>query len=406
MAGQQRSLTAQEAADRLGIQVATLYAYVSRGLLRSQPGDGGTRARRYALEEVEALAASKEYRRQPERAAEAALVYGMPVLDSALTLIDRGKLYYRGRDVTELAQTHSFEEVAGLLWTGRLAAALFAQQPAPSTLPPQPTDPHSPIEHCQATLALAAPADLAAHQQTPEAVARTGARILALLARATTGEEQVEGSIALALQRAWCPRRPEAAALLSAALILCADHELNVSAFTARCVASAGSSPYAVVIAALSALQGHRHGGHTAHAAALLAAAAAEGVRPAIAGYLKGGDNVPGFGHPLYPDGDPRARCLLALLDEQCAPAPSLAVADGLRAAMHEMLGQWPTLDFALAALASAIGAPRHSPLIIFALGRSAGWIAHAGEQYALNQLIRPRARYTGPPPAAEDQRS
>jgi len=403
MAGKQRYLTAQEAAERLGIQVATLYAYVSRGLLRSQAGDGGTRARRYALEDVEALAASKAYRREPARAAETALGYGMPVLDSAITLIDGGRLYYRGHDVTVLAQMHSFEAVAALLWTGSLSpAAIFGGPPPLPALQTLPKDPDSPIEHYQACLALAAPADLAAHQQTPEAVARAGARILALLGHAATGQEELGASIAVALQRAWLPRRPEAAALLSAALILCADHELNISAFTARCVASAGSSPYAVVIAALSALQGHRHGGCTAHAAALLAAAAAEGVRPAIAGYLKSGDSVPGFGHPLYPGGDPRASCLLAMLSEQCAAAPSMAAAAALCAAMHEMLGLRPTLDFALAALASAIGAPRHSPLILFALGRSAGWIAHAAEQYSLNQLIRPRARYSGPPPVAD----
>jgi citrate synthase len=218
-------------------------------------------------------------------------------------------------------------------------------------------------------------------------------------AQAITGTP-AGGPLALALQAAWSPGEPAAAALLSAALILCADHELNVSAFTARCVASAGSSPYAVVIAALSALQGFRHGGHTVQVAALLDAAA-HGTRGAIGAFLRSGDKLPGFGHPLYPDGDPRARLLLALLEAQLPGAPAVVQAGELCAEVYAALGLHPTIDLALAVLAQAIGAPRHAPLALFALGRTAGWIAHACEQYALDQLIRPRARYVGVPPVA-----
>ncbi len=398
MPSQQRYLTAREAADMLGINVATLYAYVSRGLLRSEPGDGSTRARRYLVQDIEALQARKEYRREPAKAAESALGYGMPVLDSSITLIDAGRLYYRGHDVLALARVRSFEEVAALLWTGDFALdKLFPAEPALVSTLPLPGDPDNPIEHYQATLALTATHDLAAHQHTPHAVAKTGVRILSLLTCATTGHP-VSNTVAESLQQAWAPGHAGAAALLSAALILCADHELNVSAFTARCVASAGATPYAVVIAALSALQGYKHGGHTAQAAALLAAAA-QGVRPALAAYLKGGDEIPGFGHILYPDGDPRGQCLLAMLNDRYAASPSVSVANDLCAAVYSILGRRPTIDFALATLGAAIGAPRHSPLAIFALGRTAGWIGHAIEQYALDQLIRPRARYVGPMP-------
>ncbi len=404
-----RTVAAREAAEMLGISVPTLYAYVSRGLLRSEPGAEGARARRYRLEDIEALRARKEYRREPARAAGAALDFGMPVLDSAITLIEDGRLFYRGCDVTALAQAHSFEEVAALLWTGEFATgALFEN--AGSAAPRYPVIPSGnlagPIELYQATLALAASDDLAAHQYTPGAVARTGARILLLLTQATiqgtaqatiqaSGDQRADRSIAATLQRAWAPEHAEAAALLSAALILCADHELNVSAFTARCVASAGATPYAVVIAALSALGGYKHGGHTAQTAALLAAAMG-GVRATVAGYLRGGATIPGFGHVLYPEGDPRARHLLALLNQHDPNAASVQAANELCAAVYDALGLHPTIDFALAALAAALAAPPHSPLALFALGRTAGWIAHAGEQYALDQLIRPRARYVG----------
>lgn len=405
-----RTVTAREAAAMLGVSTATLYAYVSRGLLRSEAGDGSTRARRYLLEDIAALQARKEYRREPAKAAETALGYGMPVLDSSLTLIDDGRLYYRGYDVPTLARERTFEEVAALLWTGSFAGdGLFAAA-ADLRLPGDfdGLDPGRPIERFQAALALAGAGDLAAHRFTASAVAAAGVRILSLLTRAAISSAGGSGSggtataapssLAASLQQAWAPDRPEARALLTAALILCADHELNVSAFTARCVASAGSTPYAVVIAALAALQGYKHGGHTAQAAALLSVAA-DGIRPALAGYLQGGDKLPGFGHPLYPDGDPRARCLLTLLEEVAPAAQQVRLANDLCAAVDEILGLRPTIDFALAALALALGMPRHTPLAIIALGRTAGWIGHAIEQYALDQLIRPRARYTGPPP-------
>ncbi len=401
-----RTVSAREAAAMLGVSTATLYAYVSRGLLRSERGDGSTRARRYLREDIAALQARKEYRREPAKAAESALGYGMPVLDSALTLIDDGRFYYRGYDVPTLARERTFEEVAALLWTGGFAVeGLFAgaESAAVPLLPGDlgGLDLGSPIERFQAVLAVAGAGDLAAHRFTPPAVAVAGVRILALLARhaaAGSSGRAAASSLAATLQRAWAPARPEAEALFAAALILCADHELNVSAFTARCVASAGSSPYAVVIAALAALQGYKHGGHTAHAAALLAAAA-HGIRPAIVGYLQGGDRLPGFGHPLYPDGDPRARCLLELLEERCPDSPQMQLAKDVCEAVYASLGLRPTLDFALAALARTIDTPRYSPLAIFALGRTAGWIGHAIEQYTLDQLIRPRARYVGPAP-------
>lgn len=403
MAAQNRYVTAPEAAALLGISTATLYAYVSRGLVRSEPGEGSSRSRRYLREDIEALRARKEYRREPEKAAEDALGFGPPVLESAITLIENGSLYYRGRDALVLAQEHSFEAVAALLWTGELAAGdLFAH---PLELPawgPLPVSPENPIELFQTTLALAAPHDLAAHQVAPAALARTGARILLLLTSVATGAagSDVAGlGIARALQRAWAPALSPAAALLSAALVLCADHELNVSAFTARCVASAGSPPYAVVLAALSALQGHRHGGHTAQTAALLAAAAAQGVRSTVGGYLRGGDRIAGFGHPLYPEGDGRARCLLALLNRHLPDVPAVQVANELCVAVYDALGQRPTIDLALSALAAALGVPPHAALTLFALGRTAGWLAHAGEQNALDQLIRPRARYVGVAP-------
>jgi citrate synthase len=199
-----------------------------------------------------------------------------------------------------------------------------------------------------------------------------------------------EGSFAERLARGWGTER---ARDLEAALVLCADHELNVSSFTARCVASADASVEHVLLAALCALRGRRHGGLTDRVEALVRDAAAEGPARAAERALERGGALPGFGHPLYPGGDPRGAELLRI-----AGPPDEAVA-GLLALGREQLGEEPTLDFGLAALARALGLRPGSGLGLFALGRSAGWVAHALEARSDDRLIRPRSRYTGPRP-------
>ncbi len=391
-----RYLSAREAAGRLGVSLATLYAYVSRGLLRSEEGAGERRARRYYAEDVEALLARKEYRREPHRVAESALNYGAPVLESAITLIQDGRLYYRGYDALALAQQQSVEATAALIWLDRLDAGdLFVRAVAQAPTMTLAVDAgRHPIAAYQMALARAALDDVAAYLTTPEAVAATGARILTLLVACTTGQPATL-PLVHALQHAWAPTQPDAAPLLSAALILCADHELNVSTFTVRSVASAGATPYDAVIAGLAALHGHRHGGHIARVTALLHAAAAD-LPGAVKGFLARGEALPGFGHRLYPDGDPRARLLLTLAATHRPNAPVVQLAQALCALVQQTLALHPTIDLALEVIAQALALPPAAALAIFALGRTIGWIGHAGEQYANGQLIRPRARYIG----------
>ena len=107
-------LTAREAAAELNVSRATLYAYVSRGLVRSEPVEG-SRSRLYRADDVRAIRSRKTADSGPETINGASLTHGMPVLDSAITLIADGALYYRGRDVRELARSSSLESVAGLL---------------------------------------------------------------------------------------------------------------------------------------------------------------------------------------------------------------------------------------------------------------------------------------------------
>ena len=123
--------------------------------------------------------------------------------------------------------------------------------------------------------------------------------------------------------------------------------------------------------------------------------------REAIAAWLKRGEGLPGFGHPLYPDGDPRARALLGMLGQALPRARDLALANGLVEIARELVGDYPTIDFALVAAARALKLPQGTALALFALGRTAGWIAHAIEQYQAEPMIRPRARYVGQMPAS-----
>lgn len=393
------SLTAAEAARALGVTPATLYAYVSRGLVRSEPGPGPSRARRYAREDIERLRRRAEERRDPAKVATHALAWGVPVLESAITLIAGHAVYYRGVDAVTLARTASVEAVASLIWTGRLddARPAIAQTLTRTRAIPRPTVAPF-IARAQSVLALAAAADPLAFDLRPGALVRTGWRILDLLVGvATPGVHR--DRIDAALARGWRVRAG-GEDVLRAALILSADHELNVSAFTARCVASAGSHPYAVVLAGLAAIEGLKHGGSTARAESLLTdLRRARSVRDALTERLRHGHRVEGFGHPLYPRGDPRAAALLVMLSERFPRSPDLRfVSDFARAAVS-LSSEQPNLDFALAAVSRVLGLPPKSGLTLFAIGRTIGWLGHAIEQYALDGIIRPRARYVGVAP-------
>lgn len=397
-----RYLTAKEAAAELGISLPTLYAYVSRGLVRSEAQVDDPRARRYSAEDVDKLKARKESRHHPEVAAESALNWGMPVLDSAITLIDNGSLYYRGRDVLELVEQHSVEDVGALIWAGDTGATIPTLRGA-TELPPECTALQaqvrglSPFQQFQVLLPVIAAADLSAYDLRAEAVMQTGGRLLRLMTLVATGADFSDQPIARTLAAHWKPDDPRAEGLLSTALILCADHELNASSFTARCVASTNATPYAVVQSGLAALGGSKHGGHTERVEALLREAGEpERVARVMAGRLRRGELIPGFGHTLYPLGDPRGRCLLERVAQAYPQSPAVALGEAITQAASELIGEAPTIDLALVVMAQALELPEGAPLTLFALGRTIGWIGHAIEQYALDRIIRPRARYVG----------
>jgi len=383
-------LTATQAADRLGVKLDTLYAYVSRGRLQSV-GVPGSRERRYRAEDVEALLALRDGGR-PARSAEAEAL--MPVIGSSICLIENGRFFYRGKDAIRLSDKATLEDVAGLLW--RAEAGDDPDTVGPERLPDNvPLSGH--IERCQITLAAMAAEDLLAVDLTRTGVIRTGRRILRTLTASVAAVPSSPEPIHQQLAMAW-GLEGTGAEILRRCLVLIADHELNASTFVARCIASTGATPYAVVSAALGALSGRRHGGASARAEALFAELARGGdVMAVMAGRLARGEDLPGFGQFLYPAGDPRATTILAAITQALPGARALI--ERAAAAGTRLTGRPPNVDFALAAAATALALPRNSALAIFIVGRAVGWIAHAIEQYESGILIRPRARYAGPQP-------
>ncbi|WP_420104391.1 citrate synthase family protein [Bosea sp. (in: a-proteobacteria)] len=374
-------LSAAEVMERLGLKPQTLYAYVSRGRIEARDDEGDSRRRLYRAADVERLRHRKARGRRPAAIAEDAISFGEPVLASAITTIARGRLWYRGQDASQLAETAKLEDVARLLWD-------CGTQRFPPLFTLVPDGP--PLRRIFAVLGERAATDPAMAGRSKKALYLEAASALDSLVDAIAGRPG-QGPIHARLAAAWgCDEA--GADLVRRALVLLADHELNASAFAVRVTASTRASLAACVTAGLAALSGPLHGGMARRVLALMREAEREGLNAALTDRLATGSPLPGFGHPLYPDGDPRAAALLSAFS---VPEPYAR----LREAVAALTGAEPTVDFALTAMAARVGLPEDAPYLIFAAARCAGWIAHALEQNETGRLIRPRARYTGPEP-------
>ncbi len=401
----QRSLLdARTAAARLGVDVRTLYAYAARGLVRSRPGPHGRR-HLYDPDDIERLLVRKRARAGHGAVAAAALRFGEPVLDSAITALAEGDIRYRGHALSRLvADRVGFERVAELLWCGALPA-----QVQPWTALPLPwARLRAVIESPGAAiprLALVASWIGLVHGAALDDDAIAGARALvATLAHALgwppvaprgRTSTTVAERCALALGCADAPHKRDAIEL---ALVVSADHELNASAFGVRVAASTGADLAASVAAGLHVMSGPRHGAASRVLEQLLARAGAPARVPALVRErLRSGERVPGFGHPIYPAGDPRVPPLLACARAMAPRSQRWLTFEALLRAMAERGRDAPNLDAGLVAITIACGLPPGTAAGLFALGRTAGWIAHALEQRAAGFILRPRARYVGP---------
>jgi citrate synthase len=388
-------ISARDAADRLGVKPATLYAYVSRGLLRSARGPDN-RERRYYADDVERL---KRRRRVGAKAGTPPQPFDKlaPVLDTSLSLIENHRLYYRGQDASALAETADLEAVARLLW-GLGASAPFEIGMLKSELRrllAAPRLPANAMDRARLVLVRLGMHDVGGLDTSAQAVVRTGSRLVTALAAAVSAAMADPAPVHRQLALAW-GLDDQAAELVRRCLVLTADHELNSSTYVARCIASTGASPYAATLGALGALSGPRHGGETSGVEVLLREALRTGdIEGNIADRLQRGERIPGFGHPLYPDGDPRAEHIIkAVRASRYARDSEVA----LRVARHisELIGRQPNVDFTLGLVSVVLKLPPGSGLGMFLVGRSVGWIAHIIEQYANGSIIRPRARYVG----------
>ena len=376
-------MDARQAMDRLGVKPQTLYAYVSRGRVQAESDPDERRRSRYRASDIAALATRKARGRRAADVAAAAIAWGEPVLASAITTVVDGRLYYRGRDAVRLAETETLESVARLLRGGQGAALRRTMRDPP---PPDPTM----RGRMFAALAARAAHDPPARGRSTADLAVEAATLLDVVADAVAGVT-AGGPIHERLGRAWrCGRR--GMDLIRRGLVLLADHELNASTFAARVAASTGASLSAAALSGLATLSGPLHGGMAGRVTRLAEDARRSGPRDAVAAHLAFRVPAPGFGHPLYPRGDPRARALLGAFEM----TPPL---EALRLAVEEATGERDNVDFALAALAETLELPPDAPFALFAVARCSGWLAHAMEQTADGALIRPRARYTGVAP-------
>jgi citrate synthase len=441
-------LTATEALQVLGVRPQTLYANVSRKRIRAKPDPRDTRRSLYHEVDVRKLARQHGGRRKATVVAAGAIEWGDPVLSSAISTVVDGRLYYRGKDAVVLSSGATLEEVAELLWGGgavdfdvawrhlrppgggAVARVAFEVGPgarartkarALADARGQPSS--TPLGRSFLALGMRAGMDVSSYGRALPALQAEAAGVLVTLAAAMLeddglvrrhaitidddGVKPKRGGGAATVDRvllragsfdnrlhhriAAAFGRPAAADIFRRALVLLADHELNASTFATRVAISTGAPLSAGVLSGLATLSGPLHGRAALGVLELIASVERSGAEKAVRDWLSQGRPIAGFGHPLYPGGDPRAA---ALLQHVTLPPAYIELSEIVEA----VIGERPNVDFALATLTKVHRLPTDAPLILFAIARCAGWLAHALEQVTTGRPIRPRARYVGPP--------
>ncbi|MBU4464871.1 MAG: citrate synthase [Actinobacteria bacterium] len=401
-------LTSGQAAARLGVRTETLYAYVSRGQIsRTRTARGSF----FDPLEIEAFAAQRSRLRLSPPASGRVHPGGAPlmVLDTDVALIEDDQLFFRGEPVASLARGFSFDAVAAWLWGEPLHSDRHLLAPPEFVAVARRLVASLPsgvswIDRAGVALRGLAVADPLRHDGGRQALARVGEIVVSGVVRAmvdrpeAVDQETVPATLWAALTGS--EPQPHELTAINAAMVLSADHDLAASTFAGRVAASARASGYGVLTAALGAFDSPLHGTASQAAAQLLTAVRrGRPAQDAIRAQLQtSGRPVPGFGHPLYTGTDPRAATLLPLVAEVDRAGDVIAAVDELIAAMA-VTGLHPNIDLALGALTSAAGMSDDAGALVFGMGRTAGWIAHAMDEYSAEPMrLRPQGRYVGPP--------
>ncbi|HKX41887.1 MAG TPA: citrate synthase family protein [Burkholderiaceae bacterium] len=375
-------MTLEEARRLLGVRPQTIYAYVSRGRIAVNPDPGDSRRSLYRSEDVANLVRRKASGRTRETLAATTLFGAEPSIPTSISTFAGGSLYYRGIDVVSLAATASLEEAACVLWASGHPPAF------PAATGPMPAVPTGRVRAYTELAALAANGH-STKGRAAKVLLEESAGLVGRLAGAFGASDDHALLLHERLARGW--RQPRSVAgLIRKTLVLLADHEITSSAFASRIAASTGASLPACLLAGLTTLSGPLHGDASGRVRVLFGEVERSGVDAVVDRYLSSAIPIPGFGHPLYPDGDPRAAALLADLE----PPRHIA---RLIARVVSLTGLLPNVDVALATLVVRYRLPADAAFALFAVARSVGLLAHSMEQLGVDSVIRPRGRYTGP---------
>lgn len=386
-------LSADEAAQLLGVTPATLYAYVSRKGLRSFPVSG-VRKRRYWRADIELLR-----RDLPTKAV------GEQVLarTTALTLLTDAGLFYRGRDAVALANTETLESVAALLWG--VDADVFTKplDAAPAHLPAlmELLGELPPLDIALSVLPAIEHESPRSADLSPAGYVRTGASVLRWFAAIVAGRrEATTEPIHLVISRSAAPdgRFDD---LVRRTLVLAADHELDPTTYVVRAAGNVGCTPYGAAMAGLVGTRGQRLRHQRTLATSRFVREVVDSLDPAkaVARLYRLGEPIPGFTpHEVHRQHDPRAQALLSAMREQLTDDAQFAKLDQAIAVAGDLTAHAPHFILPVAFLGQQLGYGLE-PLSFSAPGRMAGWLAHAHEQYLEGALIRPRAAYVGPLP-------
>jgi citrate synthase len=373
-----------EALARLGVKPQTLYAYVSRGRITARPDPDNPRCSLYAVEDVSRLL-DRAARLGRPAATPGGAHRGEAVMDTAISQLVEGRLFYRGHDAVRLAQDATLEQACRVLWGAD-------EDPFVELKPRVDVNfPGGPRARGIANLARRAEEDASAAGRSERSLRREAAALINELVDAVAG-----GGPRLYLHqrlaRTW-KLNDAGAAVLRRALVLCADRGLDAPTLAVRVTAQTGAALGACALAGWAAVSGPRAGGRLAQVSAFVAEAGrTQDARTAARQRLAQGLEIPGFGDDDFPEGDVRAASLIEAAQLPMSLLDIVRVGEGLT-------GQPASFDLALALVGRHLDLPREAAFALYAIGRTTGWLGHAVEQVSSGSPIRARLRYVGPEP-------